>query len=253
MDILALFGIGFVAWLFSTLAGGGSPLILIPIINFSLGASAVAPTITVGMLFGNLQRVIWFWRSIDWSLTSWYLPGAIAGAVLGSYTLTQLNLEWLQIIMGIFLLVMVVASIWRQQLQNPTSTQSWQFLPLGFLYAFVSGLIGSSGPVMNGFYLNYGLTKETMIATKSSHVLVVHIAKILTYISLGALTPLHWGYGIVIGLSAIPANWIGQYIFQKMNDQQFRQLVLATMAVSGALMLWQERHVFLGMTLWSVF
>jgi len=33
------------------------------------------------------------------------------------------------------------------------------FLPAGFVYAFLSGLIGSIGPC-NLFYLNYGLLKK---------------------------------------------------------------------------------------------
>ena len=61
-----------VGWLLSTLAGGGSPLILIPAVSFLLGASAVPPVITTGMLLGNTQRIFLYWREIDWQLMGWY-------------------------------------------------------------------------------------------------------------------------------------------------------------------------------------
>lgn len=42
------------------LAGGGSPFILLPVVSLLLGAQAVAPVITTGLLIGNAQRGLFF-------------------------------------------------------------------------------------------------------------------------------------------------------------------------------------------------
>jgi hypothetical protein len=76
MVVAILFAASFVAWFLSMLAGGGSPFILIPLISLLLGAQVVAPVITVGLLVGNTQRGLFFWRQIDWTVTAWYIPGA---------------------------------------------------------------------------------------------------------------------------------------------------------------------------------
>ncbi len=68
----------------------------------------------------------------------------------------------------------------------------------------------------------HGLVKENMIYTKSAHVLVVHITKMIIYGVLGALTLPCLGYGLVIGIAAAPANWIGMLVLQKIGDEQFR-------------------------------
>lgn len=242
MTFLDLTLASFVAWFLSTLAGGGSPFILIPLINWMLGAAAVPPVITVGMLLGNAQRVFLFWKEIDWQVTLWYLPGAILGAVLGSYAFVQLQLNWLQLAIGLFLLFSVFTYGFGRK-ERSFSVRLWQFLPVGFLYAFVSGLIGSTGPVMNPFYLNYGLVKEQMIATKSLNVMVIHVTKLVAYASFGVLTTEHLQYGLAIGLGAIPANLLGQAVLRRMNDRLFRQLVIAMMALSGAWMLVEQRDV----------
>ncbi len=242
MTFLDLTLVSFVAWFLSTLAGGGSPFVLIPLINWMLGAAAVPPVITVGMLLGNAQRVFLFWKDIDWQVTLWYLPGAISGAVLGSYAFVQLQLNWLQLAIGLFLVLSVFTYGFGSK-ERSFRVRLWQFLPVGFLYAFVSGLIGSTGPVMNPFYLNYGLVKEQMIATKSLNVLVIHIAKLVAYASFGVLTTEHLQYGLVIGLGAIPANLLGQVVLRRMNDRLFRQLVIAMMTLSGAWMLVEQRDV----------
>ncbi len=69
MIAASLFVASFIAWFLSMLAGGGSPFILIPLISVLLSAQAVAPVITVGLLIGNGQRGIFFWRQVDWTVT----------------------------------------------------------------------------------------------------------------------------------------------------------------------------------------
>lgn len=233
----------FVAWFISSLAGGGSPFIIIPMVNFLLEPQSIAPVVTTGMLFGNGQRAIQLWQEIDWPLTWWYLPGAVSGAICGAFVFTQTQLQWLQVLLGLFM-VSSIFSVGFGNKEPSYKVDSWFFLPAGFVYAFLSGLIGSIGPLLNPFYLNYGLVKEKMIATKSAHVLVVHIAKMVTYAAFGALSLPYLGYGLVIGIAAIPGNWLGQMALEKISEKQFRQLVMALVTISGFLILWEQRDFF---------
>ncbi|MDB9311701.1 sulfite exporter TauE/SafE family protein [Spirulina sp. CS-785/01] len=241
MTILCFILASSVAWFISSLAGGGSPLILIPVVSLLVGTASIPPIITTGMLFGNAQRVGIYWKNIDWYVTSWNLPGAIAGGVLGAFVLSRTRIEWLSVLLAFFLIASVISFLFRKE-TGGFSVKAWYFLPIGFLYAFFSGLIGSTGPVLNPFYLNYGLVKEEMIGTKSLNVLVVHIAKMIAYGLFGVLNMTDLGYGLVIGLAALPGNWLGQIVLQHMSDQQFRQVVMTFVAFSGAFMLWQQRQ-----------
>jgi uncharacterized membrane protein YfcA len=239
-------GTSFIAWFFSMLAGGGSPLILIPLVSFFLGTSAVAPVITIGMLIGNAQRSIFFWKDIDWRVTGWYLPGCLAGSVLGALIFTQIHPDWLEVLVGIALLGMVL-NFWLHKVLKLTwsdrtfAVQAWQFLPVAFANSIVSALIGSTGPIMNPMYFSYGLEKEAMIATKASNKAFLHIFKLLSYGALGVLQPQHISYGLLIGLGALPANWLGKWVLERMTNEQFRQVVYAFVAVSGVLMIWEQR------------
>lgn len=243
MTIFLLALASFVAWFISSIAGGGSPFIIIPMVNLLMESQAIPPVVTTGMLLGNLERVFLFSQDIDWRLTWWYLPGAVPGAILGAFVFTRTPLQWLQVLLGLFL-VSSLFSFGFGKKERSFQVDGWFFLPAGFIYAFLSGLIGSIGPVLNPFYLNYGLVKEKMIATKSAHVLVVHVAKIVTYAALGALTLPYLGYGLVIGIAAAPANWLGHLALQKISDEQFRQIVIAFVTISGLLILWDQRDFF---------
>ncbi|MBW4639955.1 MAG: sulfite exporter TauE/SafE family protein [Gloeocapsa sp. UFS-A4-WI-NPMV-4B04] len=245
MLIFYLALVSFFAWIVSTLAGGGSPFILIPLVNLLLGAASVPPVITIGMFLGNAHRIMLFWRDVDWKLTMWCAPGAIIGAILGAYTFTQIHLDWLQLLIGIFLIISVFG-FGLEQKETTFKVKAWYILPAGFLKAFISGLVGATGPVLNPFYLSYGLVKEQLLATKATHVVIIHLIKIITYSAFGAISTQEIGAGLIIGLVAIPANLVGKYILNNhLNDQQFRQLVLATMVIGGIWMLWGQRDLLI--------
>jgi uncharacterized membrane protein YfcA len=243
MTLIALVFVSAIAWFISTLAGGGSPMILIPVVSIWLGSQAVAPVVTLGMFLGNTQRAWLFWDRIDWRLTAWFAPGAIAGAILGAYAFTKIDVAWLEMAIGLFLILSVLGSNWMTPEKSNWRPPVWSFLPLGVVKAVISGLVGSSGQILNPFYLNYGLSKENLIATKSVNVLIIHTVKIITYVSLGVIKPEYLGYGLILSLAAIPGNLLGQQILQRMSGQQFRQVVLAMMLVSGVLMICQNGEI----------
>jgi uncharacterized protein len=240
MIALVLLIASFVAWFLSMLAGGGSPFILIPLVSLLLGAQAVAPVITTGLLVGNAQRGLFFWPHINWQVTRWYIPGAAIGAVIGCYGLTQVHVEGLQLLLGIGLLIMFINELLGSQ-DTQFSVKAWHFFPFALVNAIGSGLIGSTGPVMNPVYLNYGLEKEAMVATKAVNKTMLHIIKLTAYYALGNLNLQYLTYGLVIGLGAIPANWLGKQALARLSAEQFRQLVFTFMAFSGLFMIWQQR------------
>jgi len=265
MPIVYLSVVSFFAWIVSTLAGGGSPFVLIPLVNLLMGAASVPPVITIGMFLGNAHRVLLFWREINWELTMWYAPGAIIGSFLGAYTFTQIHLDWLQLIIGVFLIVSavlfaieknpVIAEAKTDLLTEPPKDslsinesghklKAWYIMPAGFLKAFVSGLVGTTGPVLNPFYLRYGLVKEQLLATKATHVVIIHLVKIITYGAFAALSREEVIAGLAIGIAAIPANLVGKAILSRMSPDQFRQIVLAFMSVGGIWMLWGQKDLF---------
>lgn len=240
MITITLFLAGSMGWFFSTLAGGGSPLILLPVLGWFLDAAVIPPVLTTGMLFGNLQRMGMYWKAIDWPSTWWYLPGAIVGSTLGAFVFANIQLKWLPLVLGIFLVFSSVSQLFQQN--NPFfKIRTWYFMPAGLIYAFLSGLVGSTGPMLNLFYINYGLVKEPMVATKSVHMVAVHVAKLIAYAAFGVLHIPFLGYGLLLGFAAFPGNWLGQKVLERMSTDQFKQVVMLFVSMSGLLLIWRER------------
>ena len=158
--------------------------------------------------------------------------------------MTQLDLEWLTIIVAGFLILSSTSFLFKKN-DNSFTVKAWYFLPAGFIYAFLSGLIGSMGPLLAPFYINYGLKKEELLATQATSRFVIHGIKIVAYGLFGALQSSYIAYGVLIGLAAFPGNWLGGLVLERMSEKLFQQLVFSFVMFTGLLILWQHRQVLM--------
>ncbi len=234
--LLILFGA--IAWFISTIAAGGAATLLIPIIGFILGAEFVAPLLSIASLCANPSRVWLFRKNICMGVIVWLVPGSLIGAFFGAYAFTQVGTQWIQVIIGCFLLSYVLQDRFST-IQLRLKTPTWLFLPLGILISFLSGLIGATGPVLNPFMLNHGLTKEHMVATKSLNSLLMQLTKLLTYGGLGVLTVQLGLWGITLGLGAVVGVYFARHHLLRIDIQRFRHYTMTIMAISGILMLFK--------------
>ncbi len=234
-----------VGWFISSLAGGGSSLILIPLISLFLGTAALPPVITIGGIFGNSERAYTYREHVDWQVLRWDIPGAVFGACLGAFTFTRLQVDWLAILVAIFLLISACNYVFKGNTAS-FPVKAWYFLPASFVYAFLSGVIGSMGPLLVPFYLNYGLQKEALLATLSATRILIHVVKLISYGVFGALTPSYIGYGVLIGVAAFPGNWLAHRVLERISEQRFRQLVTSFVIASSMLLLWQQHDLLSG-------
>lgn len=232
----AVFFAGMAAYVISVVSGGGGSLLLIPAINFMFGPKVVAPIINLGDLIGRPSRLIIFWKHIRWDVVKWYAPSAVAGVLLAGWLFTKADAGWFQVIIGVFLLSTIFQYRFGKK-ERTFEMKKWYWLPLGVGVAAVSTIVGGLGPVLNPFYLNAGILKEEMIATKTANSFFMGVVQIGTYSFLGALYGDLWILGIVLGLGATAGNLVGKKLLSSMTDETFRKYVLAVMVISGAYMI----------------
>ena len=235
MTYIILLLAGVFAYIISTLSGGGGALVMLPIVGFYLSPAVVAPVVNLGNMIGRPVRLYLFWKHIDWSIVKYYVPSAIVGAVIGGKIFVELKADWIQLLLGLFLISTVVQYRFGKIKRSFPMNKSY-FIPLGFGVTLVSALFGATGAIMNPFYLNMGLIKENMIATKTANSFLAGLAMLSSYAFLGALHGELWWYGLMIGVGATVGNIIGKKLLSKMTDQLFRKLVIVLMVISGIFM-----------------
>ncbi len=236
---LALLLGGVLSFSLSTLTGGGGALLLVPYTTFLLGIGSTAPVVNLGTFIGRPTRLILFWKHIYWPLVWRYAPAAVVGAWLSGQLFTHLSLAWVQLFVGLFLISTVFQYRFGKRKQSFNMKLPY-FIPLGLLVSTIGTLVGGMGPVLNPFYLNVGLQKEALIATKTANSFILGLAQISTYSFLGLLHQELWVYGAMLGIGTSIGNLFGKKLLQRMSNEQFRIWLIVAMVISGSLMVLQQ-------------
>jgi len=163
---------------------------------------------------------------------AWYAPFALLGAAIAGYFFSKTNITILQIIVGAFLISTVFQFRWGKRPQSFAMRYSW-LAPLGLIISTIGTWIGAAGSLLNPFYLNLGLSKESLIANS----FFMGIAQVSSYSYFGLMTGEEWGMAIALGLGISLGNFIGKKALQKITDTRFRQWAIAFMVISGILLI----------------
>jgi hypothetical protein len=241
---ILLFLASALSWTISTLSGGGGSVLFVALVSGLSRAQAVAPVVTIASLMVSPARMALSWRLINWRLVCWYLPGAVSGGVLGGWAFTWLDRKWIGLIIALFL----ISTAWQYRFGKRERSFQMRlagFVPVSFFVALVSGIVGASGLLANPFYLNYGLVKERMIATRAVNSLVIQLSKIGTYFTLGALNADILLEGLAAGLGAVLAIWMATPWLNRLREDHFRKFAIIVMVISGFVLLWQQRSLVL--------
>lgn len=237
--IVFLFILGIGAFILSTISGGGGALVSIPILNALIGVTNTAPVLNLGTFLGRPARLIIFWKHVNWKVCLYYAPSAIVGAYLAALFFSNFKVEWLQIIVGVFL----ISTIWQFRFGKKKKSFPMKlayFIPLGFLVSVFGTIIGALGPVLNPFYMNLGLDKEELIATKTANSFLMGVSQIGSYAFFGLLHKELWIYGIALGIGATIGNIVGKKFLTNMKSETFRKWLIALMVVSGFLLIYGQ-------------
>jgi uncharacterized membrane protein YfcA len=130
------------------LTGMGGMLIALPLITlFVASKSAIVISLFPGLVSGLLTLFL-FWKYIDIREVLCFWTTALPGILLGVQTLKYVDMEILQILLGIIITTHVVVQLVQDWLGTCMAPRRVLRFVLGFVAGFFSGAIGVNGPIM---------------------------------------------------------------------------------------------------------
>ncbi len=170
MLVLALLALAaFAAAAISGAAGFGGALLLLPLLVATVGAREAVPLLTIAQLIGNFSRVAFGCREIEWKPVGLFLLGAVPLSVLGALSFVQLPKEWVTRGIGVAILLFVLLKHFGV-LQDKAGLAV--LVTGGGVVGFLSGLVGSAGPLGAAVFLSLGLPPVAYIASEATTALV---------------------------------------------------------------------------------
>jgi uncharacterized protein len=235
--VALVFVAAFLAFVASSVAGGGAGLVLVPLLRLILPVPSIPGALSIGTAVSSLSRILLFRDRIRWDIVRRFVPTALPAAGLGAWLLTRFEPAYVEFLLGCFLLLNLPALFRRAPAVADAGPVPLHRLPLlGAVAGLISGFTGAVGLVFNRAYYRLGLSKDEIVATRATNEILLHILKIALYGWFGLLPRSALVAGALVATAAVLASFASRYLLASMGEGLFRRLGLLAMVASGVAM-----------------
>jgi uncharacterized membrane protein YfcA len=181
--------------------------------------------VSIFHISGNIGRISFFNRKLDWSLIlSFGLP-AVVFTFLGSSLVGYVDESALRLIVGLILVTYSSLGLMNHKLIfKPTGNNS---ILGGSIYGFFSGLVGTGGPLRGAILIGFGLQRELYIATSGVISLMIDLTRIPVYLWKGLLPPEYYWYLPFLFVVALAGSYTSKFIVERVPVKKFTKIVQA--------------------------
>ena len=226
------------------LIGFGDALILIPILTLFINIQSVVVLVNFWGVLTSILNLIQYYKFID---KKFFIRGVITGipgVLLGTLLIVILPLRWIELTLGLFVLVYstlnIVKYLKKKKLEeNIINKSDDQNLPNsvlivgGFSYGFFGALIGAAGPINIALLENTGHYREEFIGNFAAISTVFGLIRIPLYLT-QQLFPTEY---LIVFFIAIPvifiATKIGHWITPKIPVKSFQLIIQIMLFISS--------------------
>lgn len=234
MELALLFFAAFGAAAVSGAAGFGGALLLLPLLVLAVGATQAVPLLTVVQLIGNLSRIVFGFGQIRWKPVSLFLAGAVPLSVLGALSFVQLPKDAVTRIIG----AAIILFITLKHFGFINIKMNTALLVLGgAAVGFLSGLVGSAGPLGAAFFLSLGLPPVAYISSEAVTALVIHGVKTAVYRRYIFPGEEFWNLALLLGVAMIFGTWSARKMIERMSREKFQRFVTVLMLLIAVYMI----------------
>lgn len=216
------------ALLTSTLAatlGMGGGVILIAVMPGFVPPAAIIPVHAVTQLASNFSRAAFGWRHIDRAILVPVAAGAIAGAAVGGGIYSSLNLDWLPLIIGIFILLLT----WLP-LPTPRGGGRTALVALGFYQTGLGMVAGATGPLGAAVLARRNSARDWLVVNTAVYMTINHLVRSFAFGLMG-FAFVGW-LPLIAGMVAasVAGSWLGTRlrVFLPQRNFQFAFKLLVT-------------------------
>src|SRR6476469_3600412 len=224
----------------NSLAGFGTSLMALGIWLYVLPPSIAVPLVLICSIVAQTSTLPSFWRSIDFSLVWPFLVGGLAGVPLGIMLIAHADPHGFKLNFGVLLLICPTVLYLNRKPMAVSFGGRLADGIVGFAGGILGGLAGLSGPIPILWASLRGWGKDERRGVFQTFNWTVLSASLVLQAGTGLVTTdVLW-----LGLLALPATllgaWLGALTYHALSDQNFRDVVLGLLFLSGIVLLWSS-------------
>ena len=223
----------------SGLVGMAGGVVLMAVLINLLPVSSAMVLHGITQFSANGARALILRKHLMWSLLPGYLGGAMLAVAAFSALLFVPDASVVLILIGLF--------PWLARLQPRFSvfniTRPASSVICGLSVTSAQLLAGAAGPLLDLFYLNSGLGRETIVANKAFTQTIGHLLRIIYYGAIiSVATPIPNWLFLVAAIAAVAGTRLGTWLLSRWNDQRFQEVSSQIILVTGTICILQGSY-----------
>lgn len=226
------------AEIIGTIGGFGSSVFFVPIGNFYFNFHTVLGLTAIFHLSSNLSKIMLFKKGLNKHLLFYIGLPSVIFVIIGGIISKYLNTQFLEISLGIFLIVLSLLFLIKQNLIIDANKKN--SVLGGILSGFSAGLLGTGGAI-RGLTMNaYNLEKSIFIATSAAIDMMIDSTRTIVYFQNGYIAKdilIYIPFLFVIGLIG---TYLGKRILYHIPQDKFKNLSLALILLIGLITLGKQ-------------
>lgn len=223
--------LSFFAEILGTIGGFGSSTFFVPIANYFLDFQTVLGITAVFHVFSNISKIALFKQGLDKKIILRIGLPAVVFVIIGAIASKFIEIKYLQLTLGIFLILLSILFLIKKELQFKPSKKNG-FIG-GSLSGFFAGLLGTGGAIRGITMTAFNVEKSIFVATSAAIDLAVDTSRSVVYLLNGYLQRDDLYLIPFLLIISFVGTYIGKLILQKIPQEKFRTLVLLIILFVG--------------------
>jgi len=213
-----------IAEVIGTVGGFGSSVFFVPIANFYFDFETVLGLTAMFHLASNLSKIALFRKGLNKRLIIYLGVPAVLFVIIGGVLAKYVNKEYLEIGLGIFLILMSLLFLIKKDLVLKDGNKEAAIG--GTLSGFLAGLLGTGGAVRGLTMAAFNLEKSIFIATSAVIDFGVDFTRTIVYFLNGFIQKeilIYVPFLVVIGWVG---TWLGRRLLKHIPQEKFKRISL---------------------------
>ncbi len=230
---LALSAASFAAAFVGVFTGAAGGVVLLGLMAMVMPPVAVIPVHTVVMLGSGITRSLLMWRHVMRGTLIPFIVGGATGAAVGAKTFVTLSVEWLQLILGAFILLVT----WMPNLGR-IGAERGRFAVLGFAATFLGVFVSATGTLIAPFVASASKDRHVHVATMGALMMFAHILKMVAFGFIGFAIASYIPLMVAMVATGAVGNWLGEIALHHTPERRFRLILQLVLTALGLRLLW---------------
>jgi uncharacterized membrane protein YfcA len=245
-EISILAAAAFAASVLSAVVGMAGGIILLSVMLLFLEPLVAIPLHGAIQLVSNASRTFIQREHVRWSILGSYGVLLLPMSVVGLYIARSLSPPVGRLIIGVFVLVATWTPAALLLGTHPERTEPRRrFLLLGGVVGAVNMTVGATGPLIAPFFLNLGLSRQSIIGTKAASQALGHLAKIAVFGFAGFAYPEYALPLALLCVMVVAGTWVGSQLLEHVSELWFTRLFKTALTlVALRLVVWEGLALF---------